>query len=64
MLNVGESAQATIEAKKKWNATGTELVSGARVPVHGEGAVDRSVLLRLGSLCPDFSRAVSQGVLS
>jgi hypothetical protein len=28
MLNVGESAQATIEAKKKWNAMGIELVSG------------------------------------
>jgi hypothetical protein len=28
MLNVGESAQATIEAKKKWNDTGIELVSG------------------------------------
>jgi hypothetical protein len=28
MLNVGESAQATIEAKKKWNDTAIELVSG------------------------------------
>jgi hypothetical protein len=28
MLNVGESAQATIEAKKKWNDTGIELARG------------------------------------
>jgi hypothetical protein len=28
MLDVGESAQATTEAKKKWNNTGIELASG------------------------------------
>jgi hypothetical protein len=28
MLDVGESAQATIEEKKKWNHTSIELVSG------------------------------------
>ena len=28
MLDVGESAQATIEAKEKWNDTGIELISG------------------------------------